>query len=160
MHAKNNHRTNKNSFQVDKATATHNPETGGTKMIEIGRLCVKIAGRDAGKKCIIIDILEGPYVLIDGETRRRKCNAAHLEPLEEKIEINKGASHEEVKNALKKLNIEARETKAKKKTIRPRTLRRSKLAKTQKTETKPAKEEKKPAERKTRKKAVQKETEE
>ncbi|MBN1644501.1 50S ribosomal protein L14e [Candidatus Woesearchaeota archaeon] len=119
-------------------------------MIEIGRLCVKIAGRDAGKKCIIIDILEGPYVMIDGETRRRKCNIAHLEPLEEKIDIKKGASHDESKKALEKISIPTRETKAKKKTIRPRKLRRSKLAKKE-----AAKEERetKPAEKKIKKQA-------
>ena len=105
-------------------------------MIEVGRICVKIAGRDAGKKCVIVDILKGQYVMIDGETRRRKCNLAHLEPLDEKIDINKGASHDTVKTALKKIGIETKETKPKKKTIRPRTLRRSKLAK--------APEEKKP----------------
>lgn len=131
-------------------------------MIEIGRLCVKIAGRDAGKKCIIIDILEGQYVLIDGETRRRKCNLAHLEPLGEKIEIKKGASHDEVKTALKKLKIETKETKPRQKTVRPRTLRRSKLAKAKPAEAKtekPAKEAKKPTEKK-RKKAAKKETKE
>ncbi len=98
-------------------------------MIEVGRICVKIAGRDANKKCIIVDILKGQYVMIDGETRRRKCNLAHLEPLDDKINIKKGASHDEVKTALKKISLETRETKPKKKTVRPRKLRRSKLAK-------------------------------
>jgi len=108
-------------------------------MIQVGQICVKIAGRDAGKKCVIVDILKDQYAMIDGETRRRKCNLAHLEPLNQKVDIKKGASHDEVKNVLKKIGIETRETKPKKKTIRPRKLRRSKLAK--KTETK--KEEKK-----------------
>ena len=66
-------------------------------MIQIGRVCVKIAGRDAGKKCVIVDILDDNYVLIDGETRRRKCNILHLEPLKEVIKIKKKASHEEIK---------------------------------------------------------------
>ena len=48
--------------------------------IEIGRICVKTAGRDASKKCVIIDLLDDKYVLIDGETRRRKCNIIHIEP--------------------------------------------------------------------------------
>lgn len=129
MHTKENHRTSKTNFQVEKATTTKDWKKEEDKMIEIGRVCVKIAGRDAGKKCVIVDILKGQYVMIDGETRRRKCNLAHLEPLDEKIDINKGASHDTVKKALEKLNIETRETKPKKKTIRPRKLRRSKLAK-------------------------------
>ena len=58
-------------------------------MIEIGRLCVKIAGRDAGLKCAVIEILDKNTVLIDGQTRRRKCNIRHLEPLKEKIDLKK-----------------------------------------------------------------------
>ena len=67
---------------------TKNKVIGG-KMIEIGRLCLKIAGRDAGKKCLIVDILDHKFVLIDGETRRRKCNALHLEPMNQSIKIEK-----------------------------------------------------------------------
>ena len=63
-------------------------------MIEVGRLCVKLAGRDAGKKCIIVDILDDKFVLIDGETRRRKCNIVHLEPLNKVLSVEKNASHE------------------------------------------------------------------
>ena len=88
-------------------------------MIEIGRLCVKIAGRDAGKKAIIIDILDDKYVLIDGETRRRKCNILHIEPLNQTIKIEKNASHEHVSKALKEIGIETRQTKPKPKTQRP-----------------------------------------
>ncbi len=121
-------------------------------MISIGRICVKIAGRDAGKRCVIVDILEGPFVLIDGETRRRKCNILHLEPLEQKIDIKKNASHEEIKDIFTKMGITVLETKPKAKTTRPRKLRRSKLAKDVKTETA------KPAEKKTATKTVKKET--
>ena len=72
-------------------------------MYEIGRLCVKLAGRDAGKKCVIIDILKDNYVMIDGSTRRRKCNTAHLEPLNQVIKIKKKATNAEVIKAFKKL---------------------------------------------------------
>lgn len=127
-------------------------------MIEVGRLCVKIAGRDADKKCVIVEILDERFVMIDGETRRRKCNMLHLEALDDKIDVKKGASHADVAAAFKKLGLEARETKPKAMKARPRKLRRSKLA------TKPA-EEKKPAEKKavkkaakTEKKAVKKKT--
>jgi len=118
-------------------------------MISIGRMCVKIAGRDAGKKCIIIDILEGPFVLIDGETRRKRCNISHLELLEEKVEIKKNASHEEIKEIFAKKGITITDTKPKQKTVRPKKLRRSKLAQEVKTETakKPAA---KTAEKKTK----------
>ena len=88
-------------------------------MIEIGRLCVKIAGRDAGKKAVIIDILDDKFVLLDGETRRRKCNILHVEPLNQKVDIKKNASHEDVSKALKEIGIEARRTKPKKKATKP-----------------------------------------
>lgn len=83
-------------------------------MINIGRICVKTAGRDAGRKCVVVDVLD-KQVLIDGETRRRKCNSSHLEPLGESIEIAQGASHEEVSAAFKKLGIELPVKKPKKK---------------------------------------------
>ena len=106
-------------------------------MIEIGRLCVKIAGRDAGKKGIIIDILDDKYILIDGETRRRRCNILHIEPLSQKIEIKKNASHEDVAKALKEIGVVARETKPKPKTQRPKAKRKtSEQLRTQKEEKK------------------------
>ena len=88
-------------------------------MIEIGRLCVKIAGRDAGKKCVIIDILDDKYVLIDGETRRRKVNILHVEPLSQVIKIGKNASHDEVTKTLDELGIKALQTKPKQKAAKP-----------------------------------------
>ena len=94
-------------------------------MIEIGRLCVKIAGRDAGKKCVIIDILDDKYVLIDGETRRRKCNVLHIEPLSQKIEIKNNAPHDEVAKALKAIGLEARQTKPRQKTTKPHKKRKT-----------------------------------
>ena len=91
----------------------------GEKMIEIGRLCIKIAGRDAGLKCAIVDVLDNKFVLIDGETRRRKCNILHLEPLKDTIKIKKKASHEDVKKEFEKLGLKSKETKPKKKGERP-----------------------------------------
>lgn len=93
-------------------------------MIEIGRLCLKIAGRDAGKKCVIVDILDKNYALIDGLTRRRKCNIAHLEPLRDVLKIKKACSHADVVAAFKKLGLDMKETKAKKAGARPRQLRK------------------------------------
>ena len=121
-------------------------------MIEVGKLCVKTCGRDAGKMCVIVEILDKNLVLIDGATRRRKCNIAHIEPLKTSLDIKKGASHEEVAKALKEMGIEARSTKPKKKTERPRRTRKEKIK-----EVKPeVKEVPKPAKKKTVKKAASK----
>ena len=84
-------------------------------MIEIGRLCVKIAGRDAGKKCLIIDVLDDKYVLIDGETRRRRSNVMHLEPLNQVLKVEKDATHGDVLRALKEIGVEGLQQKPKKK---------------------------------------------
>ncbi len=74
--------------------------------IEVGKICVKILGREAGKKCVIVDLVDKNYVLITGpkavtEIKRRRANINHLEPTNEKIEINRGATDEEVTEALK-----------------------------------------------------------
>ena len=94
-------------------------------MIEIGRLCIKIAGRDAGKKCIIIDILDDKYVLIDGETRKRECNILHMEPITQDIKIEKNASHSDLAKALDELGLKARITKPKQKTTKPKERRKT-----------------------------------
>lgn len=101
-------------------------------MIQTGRLCVKIAGRDAGKKCVVLSEAKNNRVLIDGETRRRMCNLSHLEPLPNLVAIGKEASHEDVKKVLEPLGIKVLETKAKSsaKKSKPIVLRRSKLAST------------------------------
>ncbi len=78
--------------------------------IEIGRICVKIAGREAGRKCVIVDIIDENFVLITGPkelsgVKRRRANINHIEPLDKKIEINKGASDNEVIDALKNAGL-------------------------------------------------------
>ena len=56
--------------------------------IEVGRICVKIAGREAGEKCVIVEIIDDNYVEVVGSTiKNRKCNIKHLEPVEQTIEI-------------------------------------------------------------------------
>lgn len=95
-------------------------------MIEVGRICVKIAGRDAGLKCVIVEVLDKNYVMIDGQTRRRKCNVLHLEPLDEVVKIKAKASHTDVASEFKKLDIEIRETKPKKAAERPKKVRKKK----------------------------------
>jgi large subunit ribosomal protein L14e len=79
-------------------------------MFEIGRVCVKIAGRDAGKTAIVVDKTSGERVLIDGNVRRRKCNIKHLEPLQDILKLKKGASTSEVHKVMiaAKIKVEER----------------------------------------------------
>jgi large subunit ribosomal protein L14e len=74
--------------------------------IDVGRICVKLSGREAGGKCVIVDVVDKSFVLITGPkkvtgVRRRRVNINHVEPLQDKIEIKRGASDEEVSEALK-----------------------------------------------------------
>lgn len=73
--------------------------------IEIGRICVKIAGREAGRKCVIVDIIDDNFVLITGPksltgVKRRRVNIKHIEPLDKVIDIPRGASDEDVLKAI------------------------------------------------------------
>lgn len=81
--------------------------------MNIGHICMKIAGRDAGKVCVIVDNIDKTHVLVDGQTRRRKCNLLHLEPLGKTVDIKKGASHAEVAKALSAAGFETQERKEK-----------------------------------------------
>jgi large subunit ribosomal protein L14e len=73
--------------------------------IEVGRICVKTSGREAGKRCVILDVVDKNFVLVTGPksvngVKRRRVNANHVKPTEEKIKISKGATDEEVAKAL------------------------------------------------------------
>ena len=114
-------------------------------MFRIGRVCIKTAGRDASNRCVIIDNIDDNYVLIDGQTRRRKCNVKHLEPTEKVVNLKKNASGEAVKKVFKQelnLDINVSAPKQKKKGERPRKQRKKKPRR------KKAPEEKKPKEKK------------
>ena len=92
-------------------------------VMKIGRLAIKTAGREAGKKCVIVDVIDNNYVLIDGDVRRKRCNITHLEPLGETIKIEKNASHDMVVKEFKKLAIEIKESKPKEKKEKPKKIR-------------------------------------
>ena len=72
----------------------------------IGQVCVKITGRESGRHCVIVDALDDNFVTVDGNVKRRRCNIDHLEFLNKKVNIVKGASTEQVIEALKKINVE------------------------------------------------------
>jgi len=78
--------------------------------IEIGRVCVKTAGREAGRKCVIVDIIDDKFVLITGPksltgVKRRRVNIKHIEPLDIVLKIQRGASDEEVLKAIEESNL-------------------------------------------------------
>ena len=74
--------------------------------IEVGKICVKTLGREAGKKCVIVEVVDQNFVLITGpkaitSVKRRRANVNHVKPTNEMIEIRKGATDEEITEALK-----------------------------------------------------------
>jgi large subunit ribosomal protein L14e len=88
--------------------------------IEVGRICVKLTGRETGKKCVIVDVIDKNFALITGPKtvtgiRRRRTNVDHLEPTDEMVELKKGATDDEVEKALTK----AKKTKFMKEEVTP-----------------------------------------
>lgn len=74
--------------------------------IEVGRICVKTAGREAGKLCVVVDVIDKNFVLVTGPkeitgVKRRRANINHLKPTEKKIKIKRRATDEDVIKALK-----------------------------------------------------------
>ena len=108
-------------------------------MMDIGRLCIKIAGRNAGKYCVIVDKVDDNFVLIDGNVKRKKCNINHLEPLDKVLEIKKGASTASVHEAMKKERIKVITTKPKAKKAEKPVRQRKKKVKEVTPEEKPKK---------------------
>ncbi|MDH5783768.1 MAG: 50S ribosomal protein L14e, partial [Candidatus Bathyarchaeota archaeon] len=68
--------------------------------VEVGRICVKITGREAGKKCIIVDVIDKNFLLITGPkqvngVKRRRVNVSHVELTEKKVNVSRGESDDE-----------------------------------------------------------------
>ena len=64
--------------------------------IEVGRICQKELGRETGKKCVVIDVMDKSFVLVTGPkkvtgVKRRRVNINHLMTLLDKIEVKRGA---------------------------------------------------------------------
>lgn len=73
--------------------------------VEVGRICVKVVGREAGHKCVIVDLIDKNFVLVTGpkevtRIKRRRVNISHIEPTGEKIKLARGATDEDVAQAL------------------------------------------------------------
>lgn len=69
--------------------------------IEVGRVCIKVAGRESGRKCVIVDVMDKSYVVVTGPrkvtgVKRRRVNINHVAPTEDTIKIKRGASDDEV----------------------------------------------------------------
>lgn len=90
-------------------------------LMDIGRVCYKIAGRESGKLCVIVDTKTKNNVMVDGNVKRRLCNVSHLEPTDHVLKIKKGISTAELKELMKKekFEVESRKEKTKVKKEKP-----------------------------------------
>ncbi|MDO8869964.1 MAG: 50S ribosomal protein L14e [Methanobacteriaceae archaeon] len=71
--------------------------------IEVGRVCIKTAGREAGEKCVVVEIVDEKFVEVVGvSVKNRRCNIQHLEPVDQVLEI-KSEDPEEIKKELEAL---------------------------------------------------------
>ena len=66
---------------------------------------MKLKGREAGSRCVIVDVVDRNYVIVTGPpevtgVRRRRVNMSHLQPLDEVIEISRNASDDEIAGLL------------------------------------------------------------
>ena len=83
--------------------------------LQIGTVCLKIVGREAGKQCVVLKkILHGKskdtFVMVTGPklltgVKRRRSNVSHLEPTQYILNIKEDATDEEVIEAYKKSNL-------------------------------------------------------
>lgn len=54
--------------------------------IQVGRVCIKTKGRDAGEKVVVTKVIGESFVMVRSPARKkkpeRKCSVLHLEPTE------------------------------------------------------------------------------
>ncbi|MDT7899986.1 MAG: 50S ribosomal protein L14e [Sulfolobales archaeon] len=79
-------------------------------VIEVGRIVVKTRGREAGRKAVVVEIVDNNFVIVTGPksvtgVKRRKVNINHIEPTDKKIDIPKGADDKTVEDKLKAENL-------------------------------------------------------
>lgn len=75
-------------------------------VFDIGVVCVKKRGREDGRKCVIVDIIDESFVLVTGPqalsgVKRRRVNIGHIESTGDKLKISQSASDEDVMDAIK-----------------------------------------------------------
>jgi len=78
--------------------------------LEVGRVCMKTAGREAGRYCVVLKKLDDTFVLVTGPkvltgVKRRRCNIEHLEPTQHTVKIKSEAAESEVIKAYENIGL-------------------------------------------------------
>jgi len=72
--------------------------------MELGQVCIKTRGREAGRMVVVLSKPKAGKVLVDGpKVKRKECNMLHLFPLSEQVKVREEESHEGVVKALKSM---------------------------------------------------------
>ncbi|EDO07404.1 putative ribosomal protein L14 [Babesia bovis T2Bo] len=78
------------------------------KFVEPGRLCLITYGPDAGKLCVIVDIVTNTRILVDGGmitgVERQQIPVTWIKLTDTKITLNRGAKTGTVGKAVKKFD--------------------------------------------------------
>lgn len=75
-------------------------------VMDIGRVCKMVRGKNAGQYCVIVDKPEKSRVLIDGEdVKRKEVAISHLEPLPVVLKIKRRANTDSILKALAKADL-------------------------------------------------------
>jgi large subunit ribosomal protein L14e len=74
---------------------------------DIGQVCVKLLGREAGYLCTIVEVIDKNFAIIEGlKVKRRRCNFKHLSPTKYMLEgLKKGAPKKAIEEAIDKANL-------------------------------------------------------
>ncbi len=55
------------------------------RSLDVGSVCMKTTGREAGEKAVVVEVVDDNFVVIGSfegsHVRKRKCNITHLIPL-------------------------------------------------------------------------------
>lgn len=71
------------------------------RALEVGSVCVKTTGREAGHKAVVLEEVDDNFVLVQGpKVRKRKCNVLHLIPIGKKISVSKSVTQKELEQKL------------------------------------------------------------
>jgi len=131
--------------------------------LDVGTVCMKVAGREAGKYCVVLKKMDNTFVLITGPkqltgVKRRRCNVEHLEPTQYSLKIAAEAADDVVIKAYdaigltKKLSLRLPSPEVMKEVEKKIKEISKKVEKPkEKKPEKPKKEEKKPVEKKEKK---------
>jgi len=66
------------------------------KAIDVGSICIKTAGRKAGEKVVVTEIIDNNFVTVKGQNvNGKKCNMTHLFPTGKTIKVTKEMKRED-----------------------------------------------------------------